>query len=174
MLATAGLIAVGMAATIWWGPQLIGRTAWTLPHDLWGTLAAARRLLHLNLGGLYTQPTGLVTFPGAALILVPVVAVIEAAGLSLQVPGPQHLPQPGVAVDDVLDARDVVDGGGADHLGCGTSSRAGHYQSYHIRPAGPAVCAGFGPVTGGRYLDGCRSMARRRGSTPFPLRQLPR
>lgn len=94
MLATAGLIAVGMAATIWWGPQLIGRTAWALPHDLWGTLAAARRLLHLNLGGLYTQPTGLVTFPGAALILVPVAAVIEAAGLSLQVPGPQ-LPQPG-------------------------------------------------------------------------------
>ncbi|MGN6173819.1 MAG: hypothetical protein ACTHPS_12830 [Streptosporangiaceae bacterium] len=94
MLATAGLIAVGMAATIWWGPQLMGRTAWALPHDLWGTLAAAQRLLHLNLGGLYTRPTSLVTFPGAALILVPVAAVIEAAGLSLQVPGPL-LPQPG-------------------------------------------------------------------------------
>jgi hypothetical protein len=94
VLATAGLIAVGMAATIWWGPRMVGGTAWALPHDLWGLMAAARRLLHLNLSGLYTQPTGLVTFPGAALILVPVVAVIEAAGLSLQVPGPV-LPQPG-------------------------------------------------------------------------------
>ena len=94
MLATAGLVAIGMAATIWWGPMLEGRTAWTLPHDLWGTMAGASRLLHLNLAGLYMQPTRLVTFPGGAVILVPIVAVIEAAGLSLQVPGAQ-LPQPG-------------------------------------------------------------------------------
>jgi hypothetical protein len=94
VLATVGLIAVGIASTIWWGPGLIGRTAWALPHDLWGTLAAARRLLHLNVSGLYTQPTGLITFPGAAVILVPVVAVIDAAGLSLQVPGAQNA-QPG-------------------------------------------------------------------------------
>ena len=94
MLATAGLVAVGMAATIWWGPRLEGQTTWTLPHDLWGTMAAASRLLHLNLAGLYMEPTRLVTFPGGVMILVPIVAVIEAAGLSLQVPGAQ-LPQPG-------------------------------------------------------------------------------
>jgi len=94
VLATAGLVAVGMAATIWWGPRLEGQTTWTLPHDLWGTMAAASRLLHLNLAGLYMEPTRLVTFPGGVMILVPIVAVIEAAGLSLQVPGAQ-LPQPG-------------------------------------------------------------------------------
>jgi hypothetical protein len=90
VLATVGLIAVGMASTVWWGPQLAGKTTWALPHDLWGTMAAARRLWHLNVSGLYTQPTGLVTFPGAAVILVPAVAVIDAAGLSLQVPGAQN------------------------------------------------------------------------------------
>src|SRR5262249_42695946 len=35
VLATVGLVAVGMAATIWWGPMLEGQGAWTLPHDLW-------------------------------------------------------------------------------------------------------------------------------------------
>jgi len=86
LLATAVLIAVSMAATMWWGPHLVGRSDWSLPHDLWGTLIAARRLMHGDLGGLYTRPTALVTFPGAAVILVPAAAIIDAAGLPLQVP----------------------------------------------------------------------------------------
>jgi hypothetical protein len=94
LLATAGLVAIGMASTIWWGPRMVGKSAWSLPDDLWGTLAAAQRLLHLDLGGLYTRPTRLVTLPGAALILVPVVAVINAAGLGLGAPITQH-GQPG-------------------------------------------------------------------------------
>jgi hypothetical protein len=93
VLATLGLIAIGMASTTWWGPDLVGKPAWQLPTDLWGTLTAAQRLWHLNLSGLYTQPTGLIAFPGAALILVPVVAVIDAAGLGLAAPG-AHNTQP--------------------------------------------------------------------------------
>jgi hypothetical protein len=95
VLATVGLLVIGMTGTTLIGPHLIGRTAWSLPDDLWGTLIAADRLVHLNLAGLYTQPTGLVTFPGAAVILAPVVTVIDAAGLSLQHPGP-HNHQPTV------------------------------------------------------------------------------
>jgi hypothetical protein len=95
LLATAALLVIGMTGTTLIGPHLIGRTAWSLPDDLWGTLVAAQRLAHLNLSGLYTQPTGLVTFPGAAVILAPAVAVADAAGLSLQHPGP-HNPQPAV------------------------------------------------------------------------------
>lgn len=95
LLATVGLVAIGMAATTWWGPALVGKPAWMLPHDLWGTLIAAHRLARLNLAGLYTQPTGLITFPGAAVILFPVVAISDAAGLSLQVPGPLNA-DPGV------------------------------------------------------------------------------
>jgi hypothetical protein len=95
VLATIVLIVIGMIGTTLVGPHLIGRTRWSLPDDLWGTLIAADRLVHLNLAGLYTQPTGLVTFPGAAVILAPVATLIDAAGLSLQHPGPQN-PQPAV------------------------------------------------------------------------------
>ena len=91
VLATAGLVAVGMAATTWWGPGLLGKHSWMLPHDLLRTLVAARRLAHLDLGGLYTPPTGLISLPGAAVILVPLAAVISAAGLTLRIPGPGDL-----------------------------------------------------------------------------------
>lgn len=129
MLATVGLIAFGIVSSTWWGPLLVGAPDWSLPHDLWGTLVAARRLMHLDLSGLYTQPTSLVTLPGAAVILVPVVAIIDAAGLSLQVPGAQN-PHPGawllagpyeIALSAVaLFAADAI----ADHLGVARSKRA--------------------------------------------------
>jgi hypothetical protein len=81
-LATAGLIIVGMINSTW-GVRFLGKTAWALPDDLWGTMTAAQRLLELHVGGLYTPPTGLVSFPGTALILVPVVALMDMAGVSL-------------------------------------------------------------------------------------------
>ncbi len=92
LLATAALIVIGMAATVV-GPRLIGKTGWLPPVDLWGTLVAAQRLVHAHLSGLYTKPTGLITFPGAAVILTPAAAVISAARLSLSQPGP-HNAQP--------------------------------------------------------------------------------
>lgn len=94
LLATIGLIIAGMAGTIW-GPRYYGKTAWALPDDLWATMIAAQRLMHLNLGGLYTPPTQLVSLPGSAVILIPVVAVIEAAGFSLSLPK-AHGPYPTV------------------------------------------------------------------------------
>jgi len=95
LLATAGLIIIGISSTVWWGPGMYGKTAWALPLDLWGTLAAAHRLLHLHLGGLYTQPTGLITLPGAVVILLPLAAVIDAAGISLAVQSAAN-PRPAV------------------------------------------------------------------------------
>jgi hypothetical protein len=85
LLATVILIIVGMAGTIW-GPRYYGKSAWALPDDLWGTMIGAQRLAHFNLGGLYTPPTQLVSLPGAAVILIPVVVLINAAGLSLGLP----------------------------------------------------------------------------------------
>jgi hypothetical protein len=82
LLATAGLIVIGLAGTIW-GPRYYGKTAWAVPDDLWATLVAAQRLLHLDLAGLYTPPTNLISFPGTAVILVPLAAVMEVAGLPL-------------------------------------------------------------------------------------------
>jgi hypothetical protein len=87
VLATLGLATLGMAGTIW-GPRYYGATSWATPDDLWATLTAAQRLLHGSLAGLYTKPTNLVSFPGAAIILVPVVALIDAVGLPIAIPGP--------------------------------------------------------------------------------------
>ncbi len=86
--ATTFLVAIAMATSTWWGPHIAGSSQWQLPNDLWGTLFAARRVIHLDISGLYTYPTGLVSFPGAALLLVPIVALIDAAGLGLGIPGP--------------------------------------------------------------------------------------
>ncbi len=85
LLATVVMAAVGMAGTIW-GPRYYGKTAWALPDDLWGTLIAAQRLAHLDLAGLYTAPTQLVSLPGAAVILLPAIAVIDLTGLRLGLP----------------------------------------------------------------------------------------
>ena len=93
LLASFGLIVVGMFTTTL-GPTWSGKAEWALPYDLWGTLIATVRLVHGNIGGLYTQPTGLVSLPGAAVILLPGAAVIAAAGLSLQIPGPHNLHPP--------------------------------------------------------------------------------
>jgi hypothetical protein len=93
LLATVGLIIIGMAGTIW-GPRYYGKPGWALPDDLWGTMIGAQRLVHLNLAGLYTPPTQLVSLPGAAVILIPVVALIDAAGLSLGLPA-AHAAHPG-------------------------------------------------------------------------------
>ena len=85
LLATVVMAAIGMAGTIW-GPRYYGKTAWALPDDLWGTLIAAQRLAHLNLAGLYTSPTQLVSLPGTAVILIPAIVVIDVTGLRLGLP----------------------------------------------------------------------------------------
>jgi hypothetical protein len=91
LAASAGLIAVGMFTTTW-GPNLINHGGeWALPYDYWGTLVAATRLAHGHLGGIYAQPTGLVSLPGTVLILVPIAIVASLLGLSLRLPGPANL-----------------------------------------------------------------------------------
>jgi hypothetical protein len=80
LTALLAMIAIGMAGTIW-GPAYYGQHSWAVPDDLFATLVAAQRVLHGNLAGLYTPPTNLITFPGAAVILVPVVAAMDVLGL---------------------------------------------------------------------------------------------
>jgi len=90
LIGSVGLILVGMFTTTW-GPALIGRAAWALPYDLWGTLVATSRLAHGNVGGVYAPGTGLISLPGAAVILLPAAGLISALGLSLAIPGPHNL-----------------------------------------------------------------------------------
>ena len=87
LIASAGLIVIGMFTTTW-GPTLIGRTEWALPYDLWGTLIATTRLAHGNIGGLYAPPTGLISLPGAAVILLPCAAADLGARPVAHHPGP--------------------------------------------------------------------------------------
>jgi hypothetical protein len=82
LLAVVVMIAIGMAGTIW-GPVYYGQHSWAVPDDLFATLVAAQRLLHGDLAGLYTPPTNLITFPGAAVILVPVAAVMDVFGVPI-------------------------------------------------------------------------------------------
>ena len=90
LVASAGLILIGMLTTTW-GTTLVGKKEWGLPYDLWGTLVAATRMAHGNIGGIYGPGTGLISLPGAAVILVPVALVISGLGLSLAIPGPLNL-----------------------------------------------------------------------------------
>jgi hypothetical protein len=92
LIASAGLLVIGMFTTTL-GPALLGEREWALPYDLWGTLIATSRLAHGNIGGLYAPPTGLISLPGTAVILLPCAALISALGLSLAIPGP-HNPHP--------------------------------------------------------------------------------
>src|SRR6202451_83274 len=90
LIASAGLIVMGMYTTTW-GPTLLGRSEWALPYDLWGTLIATTRLAHGNIGGLHAPPPGLISLPGAAVILLPCAALIAAFHLSLAIPGAANL-----------------------------------------------------------------------------------
>ena len=90
LIASVGLVVVGMFTTTW-GSTLLGRSEWALPYDLWGTLIATTRLAHGNVGGIYAPPTGLISLPGAAVILLPCAALISAFHLSLALPGPGNL-----------------------------------------------------------------------------------
>lgn len=82
ILATLAVLVVGMLTTTW-GASLVGQQSWSVPHDLWRTLVASDRLCHLDIANLYTPPTLLVTFPGAAVVLVPIALLIDATGLGL-------------------------------------------------------------------------------------------
>jgi hypothetical protein len=83
LIAVVVMIAIGMAGTIF-GPLYYHEKAWAVPDDLWATLVAAQRLMHLDLAGLYTAPTTLVSFPGTAVILVPVAALMDVAGFPIR------------------------------------------------------------------------------------------
>jgi hypothetical protein len=168
LTATVGLIVIGIATSTW-GVAAFGRADWALPDDLWRTLIAAQRLLHGDLSGLYTPPTELVSFPGAAVILVPVTAVIDAAGLSLQMPGPRN-PDPSawllagpfeIAVASlVLFAADAI---GA-HLGVAWPKRAVLAVAGAVALWGVTLRFGHpeDAVAVGLFLYGVLALARQR------------
>lgn len=91
MIGSVLFVLIGMFTTTWGPTHLLGRAEWALPYDLWGTLIGTARLAHGNIGGIYAAGTGLISLPGTAVILLPCAALINALGLSLQIPGPHNL-----------------------------------------------------------------------------------
>ena len=91
MIGSVLFVLIGMFTTTWGPTHLLGRAEWALPYDLWGTLIGTVRLAHGNIGGIYAAGTGLISLPGTAVILLPCAALINALGLSLQIPGPHNL-----------------------------------------------------------------------------------
>ena len=170
LTAMAGLIVVGIVTSTW-GVAVFGRADWALPDDLWRTLIAAQRLLHGDLSGLYTPPTELVSFPGAAVILVPAVAVIDAAGLSLQLPGPQNAdpsawllagPYEIAVASLALFAADAI----AAHLGAAWPKRAVLAVAGAVALWGVTVRFGHpeDAVALGLFLYGVLALAQQRAS----------
>ncbi len=69
-----------------------GLVMWRVPGDIWGTLRGAHVVAWGDIGGVYRAGTGLVSFPGTAVLLVPVALVSSALGLTESFPYP--LPHP--------------------------------------------------------------------------------
>lgn len=170
LTATAGLVVIGMVTTTW-GASLLGKPDWALPDDLWRTLVAAQRLQHGNLNGLYTPPTALVSFPGAAVILVPLVAVTGAVGLSLQMPGPLNAhpavwllagPYEIALAALVLFAADAI----AEHLNASWPERAVLAAAGAVALWGVTLRFGHpeDAVAVGLFLYGILALARARAS----------
>jgi hypothetical protein len=91
LIGSVAFVLIGMLTTTWGPTHLLSRTEWALPYDLWGTLVATSRLAHGDIGGIYAAGTGLISLPGAAVILLPAAGLISALGLPLQIPGPHNL-----------------------------------------------------------------------------------
>jgi hypothetical protein len=86
--AVAGLLFVlGLAFTFFWDPVVHHSSTWFAQGDLWGTYRAAQYVAWGYLGGVYNQDTGMVTFPGIAVVLAPVAMLGGSLHLSASSPG---------------------------------------------------------------------------------------
>lgn len=92
LAATAVSVVAAMAWSMLCSVHADHMVWWRVPGDIWSTLRAAHVIAWGDLGGIYGAGTGLVAFPGAALILVPVALVSSALGLSESFP--DALPHP--------------------------------------------------------------------------------
>ncbi len=85
---------VSVGATLAWSMLLpwsdraghVTLSSWQVPGDIWATVRAAHTIVWGDLGGIYQAGTGLVSLPGAALLLVPVAVVDQVAHLSESFP----------------------------------------------------------------------------------------
>jgi hypothetical protein len=82
VVVAVGVVALGILYFFCYDPVFRHSATWTDPSDLWGTFRAAHYVGWGFLGGIYNQETGMVTFPGIAVVLAPVAGLTDALHMS--------------------------------------------------------------------------------------------
>ena len=80
-----------------WQPVVHHRQQWATGGDLWGIWRAAHYVAWGFVGGVYSPGTGVVSFPGMAIVLAPLTMVSSQLGLTESV-NPVVLPHPTAAL----------------------------------------------------------------------------
>jgi hypothetical protein len=93
----AGVVVVGILYYFFFDPVFRHSNTWTDPMDIWGTFLGAHYVGWGYLGGIYTRETGMVTFPGIAVLLAPVAMLADSLHLSSSIGG-FLLPHPTAAL----------------------------------------------------------------------------
>jgi hypothetical protein len=75
-----------MAYSLAWGPVVRHHSYWIPPGDIWSAYRSAHFIAWGDLGDVYSAGTGLVTFPGILLFLVPLALLTGRLGLSENFP----------------------------------------------------------------------------------------
>ena len=89
----AVMFALGMAYTFGWNPIVHHSPSWTDANDEWGIFLGAHLVGWGYLGGIYNTGTGIVTFPGIAVILAPAAILSDWLHLTSSI-GQFDLPRP--------------------------------------------------------------------------------
>jgi hypothetical protein len=81
-------VVTGMAYSLWWQGIVFGipHAGWITPFDFWSTVRASHFVAWGDLGGIYGATGNIVTFPGLAILLAPVMLLGSALHLSASYP----------------------------------------------------------------------------------------
>jgi hypothetical protein len=75
-------LGLGLACSLWWNPVFHDTSYWMTPNDFWATYRGAHFVGWGDLGDVYRNGTGLITFPGIIVLLAPVAMLTGALGMS--------------------------------------------------------------------------------------------
>ncbi len=128
MVTTALVLVTGMVFIFAWNPLVHHNGSWATGGDLWGIYRGAHYVAWGSLGGIYTSGTGIVSFPGMAILLAPVAWTTGHFHMSESY-GPFFIPRPTAALvlmpvelllgSTVIFASDAL----AERLGVGRTRR---------------------------------------------------
>ena len=91
------MVAIGVLYYFCFAPLFRHSATWADPGDLWGTFRAGHYVGWGFLGGIYSRETGMVTFPGIAVLLAPVAMLSDVFHLTAPI-GAFRLAHPSAAL----------------------------------------------------------------------------